>query len=151
MVSLDSVVEEIDRLSRRMAGDLERRDRRLVAPLDLTPSQAHTLEALEELGETAMNGLSDVMRVHGTTMTRMVDTLVERLLVERVSDPQDRRVVRVRLSPRGHEAVATLRRGKREMIVASLREMSSVELQSTMDGLRKASLMTERWGSTGHA
>lgn len=145
------MVEEIDRLSRRMVGDLERRDRKLAAPLDLTPAQAHTLETLEELGETAMNGLADAMRVHGTTMTRMMDTLVERQLVERVPDPQDRRVVRVRLSSEGREVVATLRRVKREMMVASLREMSAAELLSTLEGLRQAAQMAERWGASGHS
>ncbi len=131
--------------------DLERRDRRLASSLDLTRSQADTLQTLRDLGETAMNGLSEAMRVHGTTMTRMVDTMVERGMVERVPDPQDRRVVRVRLSARGEDVVASLRRSKRELMGATLRELPEAELRDMLEGLRRLALLAQQWGEAGSA
>ncbi len=55
-----------------------------------------------------MSMLASKMRVSGATTTGVVDRLVERGLVRRESDPQDRRVVLCRLSGKGQEMASQL-------------------------------------------
>lgn len=50
-----------------------------------------------------MGELSSALSVPLSTATRIVDTLVERGYVERFSDPEDRRVVRVRFTASGNK------------------------------------------------
>ncbi|MDO8670919.1 MAG: MarR family transcriptional regulator, partial [Dehalococcoidia bacterium] len=105
MASLELFVAQIDRLARRMMRNFECCDRTLVTCCDLTAAQAYSLLTLAELGEATMNELATEMRLHGTTMTRMVDSLVEKGLTERRQDPEDRRVVKVALSQLGQEMI----------------------------------------------
>lgn len=71
-------------------------------PLGLTPSQA---EALRIMGDHAPMTLTDVGRMlvceAGTNPSRIVDRLVEAGLVDRVTDPGDRRRVALRLTVAG--------------------------------------------------
>lgn len=55
-----------------------------------------------------MSQLSAALDVPMSTATRMVDWLVENNYVERLSDPEDRRVVRVALTDTGEELYQTI-------------------------------------------
>jgi DNA-binding MarR family transcriptional regulator len=57
----------------------------------------------EAQGPMTMGELSQAVEVPLSTATRIVDTLVECDYAERLSDPSDRRVVRVGLTPKGQE------------------------------------------------
>jgi DNA-binding MarR family transcriptional regulator len=62
--------------------------------------------ALVELGDGGpfrLNDLAARMGVSAPTASRSVDALHELGLVERVVDPEDRRAVRIELSPKGKE------------------------------------------------
>ncbi len=147
MIPAESAADQIDRISRRLLQNLEYCDRSLVARFRLTRSQAYTLQALEDTGETTMNGLADEMRLHGTTMTRMVDSLVDKGLLERATDPGDRRVVRVRLSPTGREMVVDLRKRKRDFLAIALRGIPETELRGVLNGLHRMAALAEQWGA----
>jgi len=135
--SLEDFVDAVDRLSRRLMRNLECCDRVLVASCDLTASQAYSLLALQELGEVTMNELARDMRLHGTTMTRMVDSLVEKGLAERKPDSEDRRVVRVGLSARGQETVRELQTCKRQFLAAAFASLSDGEREAILKALRR--------------
>ena len=145
MASLDIILDEIDDLARRLIRLTECFDRLLVADLRLTPAQANTLVALEHLGEVTMNGLADEMLLHGTTMTRMVDSLVARGLVERLTDPRDRRVVRVRLTPAGSEAAGEVRRRRRESMAKAMQGLPESDRHDSLSGFRRVVALAEEW------
>src|SRR3989304_5115961 len=108
VAGLEDFVDAVDRLSRRLMRNVECCDRVLMASYGLTATQAYALLALYESGEVTMNELASEMRLHSTTRTRRVDSLVEKGLAERSHDPQDRRIVRVGLSVQGQETVQEL-------------------------------------------
>ncbi len=147
MSTMDALADEIDHLSRRLIRNAECCDRWLAAQSMLTASQGYTLQTLEERGEITMNGLAEEMRLHGTTMTRMVDALVDKGLVERLNDPADRRVVRVRLSQRGRAAATELGARRRDFLASSFRDVPDEDLQAMMDGLRRLLPFVEKWGA----
>ncbi|MBI4318036.1 MAG: MarR family transcriptional regulator [Chloroflexi bacterium] len=147
MASLERFVDEVDRLSRRLMRNLECCDRILVASCELTAAQAYSLLALGERGEVTMNELAAEMRLHSTTMTRMVDSLIEKGLAERKQDPEDRRVVRVSLSERGQETVEALQDCKRRFFAAAFAGLSDDERGAILKALRRLAATAEEMGA----
>jgi DNA-binding MarR family transcriptional regulator len=108
--------DQLDRLTRRLQRNLECCDRTLVTCCGLTVSQAYALLTVQEAGAITMNDFAGVMRLHGTTMTRMADALVEKGLVERKADPLDRRIVRVVLSALGQATAERVQESRRRLL-----------------------------------
>ncbi len=74
----------------------------------VTASQGYTLLSLPEEGNLTMNELSAAMELANSTMTRLVDQLVQKELASRKPDDEDRRIVRVELTGQGREMRHTL-------------------------------------------
>lgn len=68
---------------------------------DATTSEWGLLNVLTHTDDQRVGDLAAVTRHDRTTITRVVDGLARRDLVERVRDPDDRRAVRVRLTREG--------------------------------------------------
>ncbi len=103
-------------------------DRACTEQLRITGAQGYTLLALPEDESISMNDLSQKMKLASSTMTRMVDQLVQRDLVSRQPDAEDRRVVRVRLTDTGRQARARLH--------GTLQDFFSQVLQAVPEGER---------------
>jgi DNA-binding MarR family transcriptional regulator len=71
------------------------------AELELSASQVHTLLAMGHEGPLTMGDLARRVAVTEKTTTGLVDRLERDGLVQRLRDPADRRVVRVKLTARG--------------------------------------------------
>lgn len=147
MAFSNDVIDEVYSLARRISKDTECCERTLSTALGLTPTQASTLDVLGSLGEATMNRLSDGMGLHGTTMTRMVDGLVKVGFVERFSDPADRRVVKVRLSPSGQAAMEEYRTRRRASLSEVLQGSAESRHDGLLDSLRQVSFLIEQWGA----
>jgi DNA-binding MarR family transcriptional regulator len=74
-------------------------ERMLRAGVSMT--NLHLLSMIERHGELTMSRVADLLDVSLSNATGLVDRIEERGLVERVRDPDDRRVVRVRLTESG--------------------------------------------------
>lgn len=80
-----------------------------IAELDLSFTQIKALCALEHEGvERSVKALADSLGLSLAAMSRAVDGLYERGLVEREEDPDDRRMKRVRLTAGGRRVPAAL-------------------------------------------
>ena len=100
-------MDEFLRAARRARGRLNRTP---VVP-ELSASQFHLLEPLLRAPEALCVGeLADAAGVTPPSATRMLDGLQERGLVARVRASDDRRVVRVPITPEGAELVARKQR-----------------------------------------
>lgn len=107
-------------------------DRFCTEQLGITGAQGYTLLAIPDRERISMNDLSLKMKLASSTMTRMVDQLVQRGLVDRQPDAEDRRVVRVQLTERGAQASAQLH--------GTLQGFFAQVLQSVPDGERETIL-----------
>lgn len=72
--------------------------------------QCHVLLALDESGGTNLGDLADALRLDKSTVSRTTDGLVERGLVRRNADPNDRRFVVLELTDRGRSQVDLIHR-----------------------------------------
>ncbi len=91
-------------LSRLIKADL---DRHIVNKgFGITPGEARTLLHAARAGEVRQNVLAERMGLEAMTLSAYLDRLEERGLIQRVSDPSDRRAKLVRLT---EDAKAVLR------------------------------------------
>jgi DNA-binding MarR family transcriptional regulator len=114
-----------------------------MAPAGLRATQFNLLVALSLAREAPVMKVADELGLDRTTLTRNLVPLQRDGLVESVPDP-DRRVRRVRLTARGHEALAAaLPRWERTQrrVVTALGKQRWSEL---MDGLRAVASLPDR-------
>jgi DNA-binding MarR family transcriptional regulator len=113
-----------------------------IAELDLSFTQIKALCALENDGEErSVKGLADSLGVSLAAMSRSVDGLFERGLVEREEDRDDRRVKRVRLTGAGRRVPLALNEAR----LSALSELVGSLAEDEAESLARAlSLIAER-------
>jgi DNA-binding MarR family transcriptional regulator len=94
----------------------------------ITPSQLAILGDLNKQGTLTLGELAAIERVQPPSITRTVDSLEERELVERETMAGDRRVTRVRLTARGRRLIQSIRLRRNAWLAARLRELTDDEL-----------------------
>ena len=78
-----------------------------VGTRDLSVKELHVLEAVGDLtagGRNTMTQIAEALSIRVSSLTAAVNTLVRKGYLERGGEPGDRRVIRVRLTPKGEEA-----------------------------------------------
>jgi len=73
------------------------------AQAGIGPAQLSALSVLVFLGEKTVGELAALEQVRPPTMSRIVDGLVQKKLVERVGSSSDRRAVRITATPAGRK------------------------------------------------
>ncbi len=107
-----SIQQQAERLYQVFAGlvrDYQYRDREGICCHGLSISQCHALDLLGIEGATTMGALASHLRLEVSTMTRVVDYLVEQQLVTRIADAKDRRVCRVKIARKGRSLMSRIR------------------------------------------
>ena len=95
----------VARLSRRLRHE---------ADPGITPSQLSALATLDRSGPLPLRDLAAAERVGSSTLTRIVAALEQEALIERVTDPNDRRCTLANVTPAGAKVIAQARdRGAR--------------------------------------
>ena len=115
---------------------------RVIEESGLSMTQCKALLELGGLGQDPrtwqVSELAEVFGASVPSMSRAVDGLVKAKLATRVEDPDDRRVRRVKITPRGKELVHTLvtvRLSGIEAFVASLSSPQRRKLDAAVDAL----------------
>ena len=103
--------------------------------LEMTIPQVKTLVLLDTIGPMRMGALSGHLGSALSATTNVVDRLVDRDLVERVSDPSDRRVVICELTAQGLEAAEQFWRIGRERLLRVGELLSREQLAIAVQGL----------------
>ncbi len=97
----DRFVELVEHLNRRLhSSPLDEWE-----GLELTIPQIKTLALLQHQGPLRMGTISNYLGSALSATTNIVDRLVDKDLVERAPDPDDRRVVNCRLTAQGRDAM----------------------------------------------
>jgi len=125
---------------------LRRNEDNALADLGLQMWEYDVLSALRRQGEPFELTASELAReslLSTGAMTNRVDRLEERSLVTRVSDAEDRRVVRVRLTPVGRRLADDAVEARLTAAERQLAKLSGAEKAALADGLRKLILTDE--------
>jgi len=116
--------------------------------VDLTMPQLKVLFLLYAEGSASMGYLAHALGVTLSTVTGIVDRLVEHRLVRRQEDPQDRRLVVCRLTDQGHTTAERLHQAGRSRVRAVLADLSAEDLQTVVEGYEVLAAAVARNGSS---
>ena len=103
--------------------------------LDMTIPQIKTLILLERMGPMRMGSISTYLERALSATTTVVDRLVEKNLVDRSSDPEDRRVVLCELTDTGREAISRFWRIGSDRIQLVADSLDTQQLETVVQGL----------------
>jgi len=121
-----------------------------IAELDLSFTQIKALCVMETDGEErSVKGLAESLGVSLAAMSRAVDGLFERRMVEREEDASDRRIKRVRLTDSGRavpRALNDARLSALQEFVSSLEQAEALELGHALEAIieRRAEIAAYR-------
>jgi DNA-binding MarR family transcriptional regulator len=110
------------------------------AGADLSPTLTAALATIERHGPLSPSELAERESVRRPTATRIVASLEGRGLVERASNPGDRRASLISATPDGRELLKRLRGRKNAYIARRLRGMDADEVET----LERAAQILER-------
>jgi DNA-binding MarR family transcriptional regulator len=107
---------------------------------ELSPSQAAALAMIDRHGPLTPSELATRERIQRPTATRVIARLEEAGLVDRTSDPDDRRSCLVGVAPEGRRLLARVRTRKDAYLSRRLRDLDADE-RATLD---RAAAILER-------
>jgi DNA-binding MarR family transcriptional regulator len=105
-----------------------------------SPTQLAALATIERDGPITLGGLAAVERVQPPTITAAVGRLEQRGLVRRLTDPDDRRVARVEITPQGRRLLEQSRSRKTAYLDRKLASL----IVDERDTLERAAEILER-------
>jgi len=104
--------------------------------LNLTIGQLKSLFFLAYEGSTNLSKLAEALSVTPPNVTGIVERLVEQGLVSREENPENRRMLLLKLTADGRELIAKLRTSGLEHITGILNQLSDEELRALAKGLK---------------
>jgi DNA-binding MarR family transcriptional regulator len=121
--ALPDIAEHLPGIMRKLFGG------RLVVSKawELTVPQLRALSTVAEQPGCTMGALARDLGIRVNAATGLADRLVHQGLLEREADPDDRRLVRLRLTESGRRARETCRRERRRRVEKALRHLSAAE------------------------
>ena len=109
--------EMLGLVSRRVsAGGMQ-----LMADSGLTMPQIIALHALRWMGPMSIGGLGEHIRLSVSATSHLVERLVEKSMVERTEDPDDRRQKRVAIAPGGVEFTDRMHAARQEEFLQAVK------------------------------
>lgn len=103
--------EQYDKLS-RLISEYTRAfsvlERKYKSRLPVTIQQTHILEAVSKYEQISVKGLSAYLGISISAMSRNIDKLVEKGLLQKRSDTADARIMTISLSEKGQEMFAEI-------------------------------------------
>ncbi len=115
--------------------------------VDLTMPQLKVLFLLYVDGGASMGQLAGSLGVTLSTVTGIIDRLVEHRMVHREEDPHDRRLVVCRLTAEGSTTVERLNQAGRSRLAAVLDHLSPEELARVVEGMEVLVTAARTWGT----
>ncbi|HHY38599.1 MAG TPA: MarR family transcriptional regulator [Clostridia bacterium] len=134
-VRLNAQAEVIERLLREISLVITKKGRDILSYFEITPPQFHALLALKETGELTMGELCQAMYLACSTVTDLTERMQQKGYVSRTKDPNDRRVIKVRLEDRGREIIDHVLEERRRYLRYLLQRLGKEEVDEMMNSL----------------
>ena len=131
------VVANIEKDLRYISGIIKQKGREMLGNYKITPPQFVALQWLFEDGDMTIGELSNKMYLACSTTTDLVDRMEKNLLVERVKDPSDRRVVRIHLLEEGKRIIDEVIKKRQVYLEEILIDFTSEEILLLQHSLKK--------------
>jgi len=110
---------------------------------DLTREQFETLRTIEVARDPSMSALSAALRVDLSTMSRNVSLLEREKYVSRARATEDSRIITVVLTPKGRNALETLRCDEQDVMAKVFGRLPMAGRTSLVEALEKVQAALE--------
>lgn len=132
-----NIVASIEKDLRYISGIIKQKGREMLSNYKITPPQFVALQWLFEDGDMTIGELSNKMYLACSTTTDLIDRMEKNLLVERVKDSSDRRVVRIHLLKEGERIIDEVISKRQVYLEEVLKNFSAEEIQILQNNLMK--------------
>lgn len=122
---------------RAVATLIRHHGRGILGQFDITPPQFDALLVLMRHPDLTMGELCQHLYLASSTVTDLVDRLERQRLVQRVRDPDDRRVIRLRLLPRARELLDAVLEARRAYLARVLAHLDPVDRRVLLRSLER--------------
>jgi DNA-binding MarR family transcriptional regulator len=146
-----SLSEQAQQLHKAVKGLVQKyqfRDRNDICCYGISVSQCYTLDILDEQGTLPMQALAEQLQLAISTVTRIVDQLVDKGLAERQNAAWDRRVCQVSLTAAGTELLATIHAELRQREAAILQRIPAEARDHVIWAVEELSRAVDDWRKT---
>lgn len=128
--SIAASPQQVAELLGRLIAHVSRPDEmyRILAEAELSFTQLKSLHILETQGEVAVKDVAEALGLSLPTISRAIDSLVQRGLVERNESAIDRRSKLIRLLPAGRDALDRVQRARLAVMEQFVAELPENEL-----------------------
>jgi DNA-binding MarR family transcriptional regulator len=145
-VDLSDDVVEYEQIMERLMAAYKGRMFRVFKAEELTPPQFYALVTIARLKRTKMSPLADELGLSMGAASTLVDRLVQRGLVERDTDVNDRRAVFVSLSVKGDHVLKEAHTARRGILTQVFGVMVEDDRRQV---IRAMEVMAQAWESLG--
>lgn len=119
----NSSVAQIELLLRSICFDIKQKGREILADFDITPPQFNALQFLVNEGELTISELSNRLYLAPSTITDLIDRMEKNLLVARIRDEKDRRIVKIQVLDKGNNLISQVIARRCNYLQALLKDM----------------------------
>jgi DNA-binding MarR family transcriptional regulator len=112
----------------------------------LTPARASALLHVDRRGPLRLSDLAEAEGLNPTMLSRMVGDLVQEGLLERTSDPGDRRAAWVQVTALGSDLAHRMRGERTEAVLSALDGLSASDRRAVIKALPALEQLVERLG-----
>ena len=137
MVRNKAAIDRIVETSIYLQTESRRLAREQCAKLGITATQLNVLKLLQTIGDLSLSELSKKMAATNSTVTGIVDRMVQAELVAREQSAEDRRVWRISLTPQGKAIAKKIDVAPWEILRAALDALPPKELEQLIATLAK--------------
>lgn len=137
-------VSTIEELLRNVGTVLKKRGRDILSNFEVTPPQLEALLVLREFGELTMGELCQKMFLACSTATDLIDRMERNQLIERVRDTNDRRVIRLRVLPKGAQMIEEVLEARRNYLSSTLNELDVADKERLIQTLEQLHYLMTR-------
>ena len=130
-------VANIEKDLRYISGIVKQKGREMLNNYKITPPQFVALQWLFEDGDMTIGELSNKMYLACSTTTDLVDRMEKNLLVVRVKEPNDRRVVRIHLLEEGERIIDEVIKKRQVYLEEILKNFTEEEIYFLQNNLMK--------------
>jgi MarR family transcriptional regulator, organic hydroperoxide resistance regulator len=130
----EALLKEIIRDQRLVNRYIQRYNPDVWMGLSLTIAQVKSLFYINNEGTINFRKLAAAMKVTPSNVTGIIDRLVEQELVSRTENPEDRRMLMLRLTEKGENLINNLRERRVSQMSSILSRMSKEDLEVIQKG-----------------
>ncbi|MCA0982554.1 MarR family transcriptional regulator [Halobacillus yeomjeoni] len=132
-----SMIADVEKELRYISGIIKQRGRVILNHYPITAPQFVALQWLLEKGDMTIGELSKCIHLACSTTTDLVDRMENNGLVERVRDPNDRRVVRIHVLSKGEEIIHEVIQKRQNYLEGVLEDFPDEDVETLKLMLRK--------------